>query len=160
MPETNPPTLTMEFEVHFPKDGDRRRAKPSRKPVPKPDSISAPPKLPRVVRMLALAHHLDDLLQKGHFKDYADIARVAGLSRARITQIMNLLYLAPEIQESMVNNPECAAVSREKNMLLLARKILWHDPCFFYPFSKRTCWTGRLTPNQGLLIPFSHTIPV
>jgi hypothetical protein len=49
MPDHDNPTLTLEFEVHFPHDGDRRKAKPGRKPVPKPDSPPIPPKLPRFV---------------------------------------------------------------------------------------------------------------
>ena len=37
--------------------------------------------------------------------DYADLARLAHVSRARITQIMNLLLLAPDIQEAVLLLP-------------------------------------------------------
>jgi hypothetical protein len=127
MPDNPQPTLTLEFEVHFPHDGDRRRAKPGRKSAAKSPAPPVPKKLPRVMRMLALAHHLEDLLQKGVFKDYADIARVAGLSRARITQIMNLLYLAPEIQEKLLTSPESVRELCEKSLRRVAKRVLWKE---------------------------------
>jgi len=37
--------------------------------------------------------------------DYADLAHLAHVSRARITQIMNLLLLAPDIQEAILFLP-------------------------------------------------------
>jgi hypothetical protein len=48
---------------------------------------------------MALAHHLERLVVPGMVKDYVELARLGQVSRARITQIMNLLLLAPEIQE-------------------------------------------------------------
>ena len=51
---------------------------------------------------MALAIHFDGLIQNGVISDYADIARLGGVTRARVTQIMNLLNLAPEIQEKIL----------------------------------------------------------
>jgi hypothetical protein len=42
-----------------------------------------------------LAHRIDAMVRTGEFRDYADAARALGLTRARITQITNLLLLAP-----------------------------------------------------------------
>ena len=42
----------------------------------------------------------------GEVKDYAELARLGHVSRARITQIMNLLLLAPEIQEEILFLPK------------------------------------------------------
>lgn len=125
MSESNQPSLTMEFEVHFPRDGRGLRAKPGPKPKPRSEEPSAPKKLPRVVRMLALAHHLDDLLQKGLVKDYADIARLSGLTRARITQIMQLLLLAPVIQEEILRGLNNGKGVGEKAVREIARNITW-----------------------------------
>ena len=36
-------------------------------------------------------------------RDLADAARAIGVTRARMTQIMNLLLLAPEIQEAILD---------------------------------------------------------
>ncbi len=59
-------------------------------------------RIPRVARLLALAHRLDEQIRSGELRDLADAARRLGLTRARVTQIMNLLLLAPEIQEAIV----------------------------------------------------------
>jgi len=58
-----------------------------------------------VVRLLALAHKVDDMIRAGKLKDLADAARACGVTRARMTQIMNLLLLAPEIQEQLLRWP-------------------------------------------------------
>lgn len=42
------------------------------------------------------------LLKDGTVKDHADLARLGGVSRARITQIMNLRLLTPDIQEQLL----------------------------------------------------------
>lgn len=55
---------------------------------------------------MALAHHLERLVVTGVVKDYAELARLGQVSRARITQIMNLLLLAPDIQEEILFLPK------------------------------------------------------
>lgn len=64
----------------------------------------ASPTTPRSVQLLALAHHFQHLLHTGQAKDLADIARLGGISRARATQIANLAFLAPSIQEHVLLN--------------------------------------------------------
>ncbi len=54
---------------------------------------------------MALAIHMQELVDKGEVTDYAELARLAHVSRARITQIMNLLHLAPDIQEDILFLP-------------------------------------------------------
>jgi hypothetical protein len=62
-------------------------------------------RLPRVTRLLALAIKLDEQVRCHSIKDYAQLARVGGVSRARITQMMNLLNLAPDLQEQILFFP-------------------------------------------------------
>jgi hypothetical protein len=62
-------------------------------------------KLPRVTRLMALAIRFEQLLHSGTVWDYADLARLGCVSRARITQIMSLLHLAPDIQEELLLLP-------------------------------------------------------
>jgi len=59
-------------------------------------------RLPRITRMMALAIKFEELLRAGTLRDYADLARLGHVSRARVTQIMNLLHLAPDIQEKLL----------------------------------------------------------
>jgi hypothetical protein len=62
-------------------------------------------RLPRITRLMALAIRFDGLLRAGLVSDQAQLARLGHVSRARMTQIMNLLYLAPDIQEDILFLP-------------------------------------------------------
>jgi hypothetical protein len=57
-------------------------------------------RIPRVARLLALAHHFEELLATDAVETQAELAELAKLTPARVTQIMNLLSLAPDIQEA------------------------------------------------------------
>jgi len=54
---------------------------------------------------MALAIRMQELVDTGEVADYADLARLAHVTRARITQIVNLLHLAPDIQEALLFLP-------------------------------------------------------
>lgn len=61
------------------------------------------PKRPlRVAQMLARAYEMDRLIETGVVRDRAEMARVTGFCDSRVSQIMNLLWLAPEIQEALL----------------------------------------------------------
>ncbi len=72
---------------------------------PRRATEAATGRIPRVARMLALAHNIDAKIRAGEFQDLADAARAIGVTRARMTQITNLLLLAPEIQEAILDLP-------------------------------------------------------
>lgn len=72
----------------------RRRAREASDPIGR---------VPKITRLLVLGHHFERLVREGKVKDYAEIARLTGLTRARITQIVNLTLLAPGIQEEILN---------------------------------------------------------
>jgi hypothetical protein len=56
----------------------------------------------RAARTLALAHHIERMVEAGELANYSEAARALGLTRARLTQVMNLLLLAPEVQERLL----------------------------------------------------------
>ena len=56
----------------------------------------------RLTRMLALAHHVERLIEAGELESYSAVAHALGLTRARLTQVMRLLQLAPEVQEQVL----------------------------------------------------------
>jgi hypothetical protein len=66
------------------------------------ESKPALERIPRISRYMALAIHFEDLIRQGVVTDYADLARLGHVTRARVTQIMNLRLLAPEIQEELL----------------------------------------------------------
>lgn len=74
---------------------------------PKPPRV---PKTPRVVELLRKAIEWQGLLESGEILNQAAISRQEGITRARVTQIMDLLRLAPEIQRHISSMPD--AVSR------------------------------------------------
>ena len=93
--------LTIECEVHFQARGrGRKELEIGESPSP-----TTPGRVPRVARLLALAHRLQRLLRTGVVKDYTEAARLGHVTRARISQVMSLLYLAPDIQEQILFLP-------------------------------------------------------
>jgi Arc/MetJ-type ribon-helix-helix transcriptional regulator len=54
------------------------------------------------VGLLGLAHAIERQIQAGAFKDYSDVARHHGLTRARVTQLLDLTLLAPDLQEQIL----------------------------------------------------------
>src|SRR5271170_6127943 len=69
------------------------------------DADVPPGRIPRLARLLALAIKFDTLVRAGTIRNYADLARLGHVSRARISQIANLLFLAPDIQEEILFLP-------------------------------------------------------
>src|SRR6516165_4468691 len=71
-----------------------------------PAQAQCPPvaagRVPRIARLMALALRFEELVRSGAVRDYAELARLGQVSRARVTQIMNLLHLAPDIQEEIL----------------------------------------------------------
>ena len=69
-----------------------------------PPTVPERPKgrLPRITRYMALAIYYEDLIRQGYVHDYAEIATLGHVTRARVTQIMNLRLLAPDLQERLL----------------------------------------------------------
>jgi len=79
-------------------------AEPNRR-KPRIKEKAAEPTSPRPARiavLMALAIHMEQLLRNGQVNNQAELAKLAGVTRARVTQVMNLLSLAPEIQEDLL----------------------------------------------------------
>jgi hypothetical protein len=84
----------------------QRRLNRLAKPKSLPEAIRLPTgRVPRVARLLALAHRFDQMITQGVVSDCACLAQVGHVSRARISQIMNLLCLAADIQEQILFLP-------------------------------------------------------
>jgi len=94
--------ITITSAVHF-RHGRGRRKVLERGEAPA--ATVEPGSVPRVSRLMALALRLQRLVQSGEVTDYADLARLGHVTRARVTQIMNLLNLAPDIQEELLFLP-------------------------------------------------------
>ena len=119
-----------------------------------PQAASAAPlpavprgRVPRVSRLLALAHRLDELVRTGVIADYATLAKLAHVSRARMSQILNLLVLAPDIQQALLFLPRTVS-GRDpihlRQLQALAAVLDWKQ--------QRHLWR-RLQATRGLDLP-------
>lgn len=81
---------------------------------------------PRITFLLALAYRFDGLVRSGVVKNFAELARLGRITRARVTQIMNLLNLAPEIQEYLLWLPsESHPAPIERDLRRIAAEVSW-----------------------------------
>ena len=95
-------TTTIHRRVHFHTAG---RRKVLREGPPAPRRLYPPGRVPRIARLMALAIHLENLIRSGQVQDYAAVASLGHVTRARVTQITSLTLLAPDIQEAVLFLP-------------------------------------------------------
>jgi hypothetical protein len=84
--------------------GRRRRVDHGQEHNDRPASAASvsPSRVPRIARLLALAWHIEELVRSGALASYAAAARLGHVSRARLSQIVSLLNLAPDLQEQLL----------------------------------------------------------
>lgn len=133
------PELTVSRRVSFTTAGRGRRVM---EPASEARPATSPP-LPRVTRLMALAIKLDGLIASGAITDQAEMARAGCITRARATQIMNLLRLAPDIQEAILDLPPVAAGRdpvTERDLRPIVAEMRWER--------QREMW-AELRPNSS-----------
>jgi len=85
-------------------------------------------RIPRISRLMALAIRCEHLIVEGHIADQAELARLGHVTRARMSQIMNLTLLAPDIQDEILFLPRvttgCDPVG-ERHIRPIVREISW-----------------------------------
>ena len=90
----------------------------------------APGRIPRIARLMALAIKFQDMIDRGEVRDFAEIATLGYVTRARVTQIMNLLNLAPDIQSEILGLSESTGANcggAERDLRSVTRLVLWSD---------------------------------
>jgi hypothetical protein len=93
--------------------------------------------VPRIARLLALAIRMEGLVRGQAVRDYAAVARLGGVTRARMTQIMKLCNLAADIQEQILFLPPVTGVN-ERNLRPISQLIDWTE--------QRCLWQRLLAP--------------
>jgi len=100
-------------------------------------------RVPRVSRLMALAIHFDRLIREGTVKDITELAHLARVTQPRMTQIMNLNHLAPDIQEALLFLPPAESGRdriHEKMLRRVAAIACWR--------AQRSLWgRSRLGPR-------------
>ena len=120
--------------------------------IPPPASERDRP--PRVTCLLALAHRFEALVRSGEVNDYADLARIGRVSRARVSQILKLMTLAPSIQEHILGLPPRVAGKEgitERDLRSIVNEPCWDRQrllfekliCRFFQGDELTCIRGR-----------------
>ena len=134
--DTMPLPRCLEWSLH--PAGDEAQSNGVPTPEPEPGNV------PRVARLMALAIHFEGLLRRGEAADYAALARRGQVTRARMSQIMDLLHLAPDIQEALLFLPRTQngrdAVT-EHDLRPVAAQPDWEH--------QRAAW-GQLVERRGL----------
>jgi len=118
-------TVNLEIEVTLDGPGRRPRAGTTSRGE---DERPRPPRIPRVTRLMALAIRFQDMIDRGEVRDYAELARLGYVTRARMTQIMNLLNLAPDIQEEILFREDTQAGGApiyERQVRCVTRHVDW-----------------------------------
>jgi hypothetical protein len=94
-------------------------------------------RVPRISKLMALAIRFEGLIRDGQVTDQSELARLAHVTQPRVTQIMNLLHLAPDIQESLLELPPVRSGKpkiTEKLLRPIAAEIDWGK--------QREMWAG------------------
>lgn len=108
----------------------------------------APGRVPRVARLMALAIKVDRLIRSGAIADQAEAARLGHVTRARMTQVLNLLLLAPDVQEAVLNLPQTARGRdpiAETDLRPIAAEVDWRG--------QREQWQQLLVSKGATLLP-------
>ncbi len=116
-----PFTITRNFHTTRRRDGRQHL-----RPGPAPETPKG--KIPRISRVMALAIYCDELLRTGQITNQSELARYAQISRARTTQILTLLNLAPDIQEEILFLPRTTGGRgdiQEMDVRRIAKELDW-----------------------------------
>jgi hypothetical protein len=127
-------TVTAKFHVV--------RGQRSRKEIRPGDAPArdVPARLPRIAKLMALAIRFEGLVRDGVVADYAELARFGHVTRARMSQIMSLLHLAPDNQEAILFLPRVTSGKdpiTERDLRPIAATPDWRK--------QRRLWRERLT---------------
>jgi len=105
------------------------RRQPVSQVIPPPPEASPKRRPARVARMLALAHDLQAKLDRGEYPDQATLAAQLGFTRGRLSKLLDLTLLAPDIQEEVLHLKAVDGVESlaERDLHEIARWPAWAD---------------------------------
>ena len=84
--------------------------------------------IPRISKLMALAIRFERLIADGTVTDMTELASLAHVSQPKMTQIMNLKHLAPDIQEELLFLPRTITgkdLVHEKMLRPIAAEVEW-----------------------------------
>jgi len=117
--------ITVKRKVQFTREAHGRRRVTPATTEPKPVE---PGRIPRISRLMAVAIRLERMLLIGEVSDIHELARLGHVTQPRMSQILALALLAPDIQEELLFLPrvtEGKATIHEKMLRPIAAEIDW-----------------------------------
>jgi len=117
--------ITVKRKLHFAKCA-KGRQRMQKEPVA--TETAGKGRVPRISRLMALAIHCEQMIRDGEVADQTELARLLHVSQPRMTQIMNLLHLAPDIQEELLFLPRTVSGREpihEKLLRPIAAEMDW-----------------------------------
>ena len=134
--------IRIKQKILFYRDSEGRHridANPSDAPPPAP----VKGRVPRVARLMALAIRFDQSLRDGKVISQSELARLTHVTQPRMTQILNLLHLAPDIQEAILFLPRTTSGRdpvHEKMLRPIGAEVSWRK--------QRVMWC-RITAQES-----------
>lgn len=104
-------------------------------------------------RLLALAHRIVHAVEAGEVRDFSEAAKGMGVSQARVSMVVGLVFLAPEIQARVLLGT--GQRISHKRLLRLARLEAWEDQLKALETTERV--SGRKSRDRN---PSIETEPV
>lgn len=139
---TAPAAPTLRVTAQFKRPGDRRK---TMLPVTRQEIDEERQHRPTSAAvLLATAHRLDELLCSGQSATLADVGRLIGVTVPRVSQILSLLLLAPDIQEAILDQRGLAGrklVPSERELRRIAAEAEWEV--------QRKVWAATLSSRSG-----------
>ncbi len=138
-----PNTVRYKFPLRAAKERMRRSgAGEHAEPKTPPEASTRPSK---AAQTLALAHHLERLVEAGEARCVAAISRELGLTRARLSQVMQLLRLAPELQEQILTGKiHCS----ERRLRPVVKVAAWNRQLAIATQSQLSALTRTSAPQK------------
>jgi hypothetical protein len=134
-------SLTVRRHIRFSAgERGRRKLRAAKAPATPPPASA----IPRISRLMALAICLDEMVRGGRVTSYAELARLAHVSRSRLVQIMSLVNLAADVQEALLflapGGPTCDRPT-ERQLRQVVAATDWE--------AQRRLWRGLTHPTAS-----------
>jgi hypothetical protein len=112
-------------------------------PNAEPPKVRLSGRVPRIARLMAQAIRFDEMLRTGEVTDMLELARRGLVTQPRMSQIMALNQLAPDIQEALLQLPTITGKPdlHEKRLRPISAMLLWKD--------QRIAWRQLVTVLDG-----------
>ena len=131
---------------------------------PKPVPQERPCPSTSGARSLALGHRLAKAVDQGEARDFTDLALILRVTQARVSQLVALTFLAPDLQEEILEGAPAIAHLTIHHLLLVARLPAWANQRGFWQGFRNSAESdsGREGPTlnqEGVLTAALQSLP-